>query len=475
MSNIKSIDELLDAVQGLSIDRPELDLTKLLFGPQLKMVRSPAKRKVVVAGRRGGKTEGCARDLIDQANRTRGVNCVYIAKTRGQAKNIIWNTLLEVLEDNGFRFHANNQELVISLDNRSRIFVGGANDEKQMEKFRGLHFKVIYLDEVQSFPPYIYEFISEVLEPTLIDYDGQLVLVGTPNASCTGALADAWHDKGELRGYEKHHWTMLDNPWIEKKSGKTPQQALAEIRKRKGIRANNPAYQREYLGKWTKSLDDLVYKVGKNNLYETIPNHKDWKYVLGIDLGWEDPSAFVVCAYSPSDKRMFIVDEYKEPHMIVSQVVRKIKEFEKKYNFTYRVIDSGGLGKQITESIIQEHGILLEAAEKTRKLEYIEFFNDHLRTDKIMLKRKSQLHEEYKLLQWDFKSARPREHPDYDNHLTDAALYAFRKCYHYLFKEKDLGFADYGDFLEAELIKRRKEKDSKRRLGKHKERLGRTR
>ena len=67
-------------------------------------------------------------------------------------------------------------------------------------------------------------------------------------------------------------------------------------------------------------------------------------------------------------------------------------------------MDAGALGKKIQEEILTRHGVNLEAAEKSRKVEFIELLNDDLRTAKFKAFKGSLFEEDCMLLQWDKES-----------------------------------------------------------------------
>jgi hypothetical protein len=102
------------------------------------------------------------------------------------------------------------------------------------------------------------------------------------------------------------------------------------------------------------------------------------------------------------------------------------------------IIDAGGLGKKIQEELNQRYSLTIEAAEKERKFEFISFMNSDLEQGYIKIPDNSPLAAEMRLLTKDeekFKDGVLKEDERFDNHLCDAALYAWRFIYNYRFKE----------------------------------------
>ena len=101
------------------------------------------------------------------------------------------------------------------------------------------------------------------------------------------------------------------------------------------------------------------------------------------------------------------------------------------------VMDAGALGKKIQEELRMRHGLNIEAAEKTRKVEFIELLNDDLRTEKFKAFKNSLFEEDCMLVQWDKDSRirnpeRPKISDSYHSDICDAVLYALREGRHYL-------------------------------------------
>ena len=100
-------------------------------------------------------------------------------------------------------------------------------------------------------------------------------------------------------------------------------------------------------------------------------------------------------------------------------------------------MDAGALGKKIQEELRMRHGLNIEAADKTRKVEFIELLNDDLRTEKFKAFSNSIFEEDCMLVQWDKDSKirnpeRPKISDTYHSDICDAVLYAWRECRHYL-------------------------------------------
>ena len=129
--------------------------------------------KVIVAGRRWGKSKLAAVSLV-QAAASRAKSLVwYVAPTYGMCKSIMWPDLIEIIPKKWIK-KSNETIQFIELVNGSRIELKGC-DKPDSLRGVGLHFLVI--DEAQDIKK---ETWTTVLRPTLSDKQGGALIIGTP-------------------------------------------------------------------------------------------------------------------------------------------------------------------------------------------------------------------------------------------------------------------------------------------------------
>lgn len=412
-------------------------LSKFLFDRQLKFVEDPRPFKVAVCSRRAGKTVACAAHLIDIAINNPDTVSLYITLSRNNAKKLIWREMQKIVKTHLIQVTEDATELSMSFQNGSIIYCSGAKDASEIEKFRGLALKIVYVDECQSFRPYIKELIDDVLAPALMDYSGTLCLIGTPGPVPAGFFAEVAGEVQEKirtsESWSHHSWTFFDNPFITAKSGKTHQQLLDRELKRRGVEILDPSIQREFFGKWVLDSNSLWIKYkAELNHYQELPNiapHK-WNYIMGIDLGFEDADAIAVIAWSDKDPGTYLVEEKLVNKQGLTELVEQIQELQKKYNCDKMVIDEGGLGKKLAEEMRRRHHIPVQAADKARKQENVEFLNDCLRTSKFKAKSSSRFAQDALLVEIDRAKSTPdrvKVSDKYHSDIIDAVLYAFKE------------------------------------------------
>ena len=131
---------------------------------QQEVWEDTSRFKIVAAGRRTGKSRLAAWMLIVNALQTDKAMCFYVAPTQGQARDIMWQTLLELGHPVISGSHINN--LQIKLVNGATISLKGAD---RPETMRGVSLKFLVLDEYADMKPDVFE---QILRPALTDQKG---------------------------------------------------------------------------------------------------------------------------------------------------------------------------------------------------------------------------------------------------------------------------------------------------------------
>lgn len=401
-------------------------MTSYLFDKQLAFVEDPNPFKVAVCSRRAGKTVSCAAHLVHTAINNKDTISLYITLSRNNAKKLIWKELRNIIANHKLEAGFDETELSITFKNGAIIYVSGAKDASEIEKFRGLPIKLCYIDECQSFREYIKDLIDDVIAPALIDYAGSLCLIGTPGPTPVGYFHEC---AVTSQNWSKHSWTFWDNPFIAEKSKKTHQELLDRELKRRGVSVNDPSIQREWFGKWVLDSDSLIlhYDLNKNN-FADLPKDK-YNYILGIDVGFKDADALAILAYSDNSHTTYLIDEVVTPKQGITELVEQIKVLQKKYDIHKMVMDFGGLGKKIGEEMSRRYQLPVEAADKTRKMENLELMDDALRTGKLKAKADSRFVQDTYLVEIDRDKTKPDRlvvSSRYHSDIIDAVLYAFK-------------------------------------------------
>ena len=162
--------------------------------------------KVVAAGRRCGKSRLAAWLLIINALSAGKGNVFYVAPTQGQARDIMWDTLMELAHPVVQSSHINN--LAIKLINGATINLKGAD---RPETMRGISLKFLVMDEYADMKPEVWE---QILRPALADQKGHALFIGTPMGR--NHFYDLFrHGESDDPSFQSWHFTSYDNPKLD--------------------------------------------------------------------------------------------------------------------------------------------------------------------------------------------------------------------------------------------------------------------
>ena len=142
-----------------------------LTRPQSDIFVSPERFRVVVAGRRFGKTFLSTAELLHRALRKDDQNVWYVAPTYKAAKEIAWDMLTNQIPHE-YISKTNETSLTINFKNGSSISLKGA---EKPDNLRGRSLDFVVLDEFADMRK---EAWFEVIRPSLSDRKGGALFIG---------------------------------------------------------------------------------------------------------------------------------------------------------------------------------------------------------------------------------------------------------------------------------------------------------
>lgn len=434
LSKAERIKILFDRIKGQdNLKIP--DLLSTSSEAQKKFIRDKSRKKVCLCTRRCGKSFGLGIALILEALKHPGSSLLYINKTIQVAQRTMVKDIVEPLN----AFYNLNLDIIegmVRVPNGSVIYlIGVDSSEKEKDKILGQKYRLVAVDEAQSYSIDLKDLFLRVIQPALTDLNGTLVVCGTPCDDTKTYFYELTKDYCSKEGWSYHEWSALENTSIpfgakDRMCDLVAKDIEEMIRDNPDI-INTASFKQQWLGKWTVNESALVYHPHDYNFIDSLPK-QEYQYVMGIDLGWNDASAFVIGAYSNKDKHLYLIEAYKESHLDFTQVAQVIQNYRKQYRFNRIVVDGANL--QGVEEIRRRHNIPLMVAEKSDKANYIALLNSDLDAANILILNSAshQIKDEWSALIWDKNSDKLKEDPKYDNHLSDAFLYMWRIARNYL-------------------------------------------
>lgn len=441
------------------LKREEFTPEKFFFDKQLAVWKDPARFQTLDGSRRIGKTDLASGLLLWDGLQVPGSLQIYVAPSRVDARDTVWNRIKQINETYGLGFIPHEGPLNLTHpEKRSEIRFRGAKDAGQAQRLRGppqgYHRAIV--DEAQNHGATIRTVLTDALLPAMTGgggVRGRILTMGTPSLVKVGFWHDLVHRSDA--SWSHHRWTIRDNPNIH-----DAEQVLAEAARMLGGGAQavgelTPSFRREWLGEWVTDLRALVFQFDPEvNYFDELPaGHMET--VIGVDLGHHpDSSAIDVEGWFPGvNKELFGVEEWVQGDCDLDDVADALEERIERYRPVAVVVDEGGLGKMIAETMRRRRGISCQPAEKFDKLGAISVFNNDLRQGLVKVRRGAYSAHDMAVVRWDEKARDERgemkvaKKPHSD--IMDAKVYAHRKGRHYLYAGPPAAAPAEPDALEA--------------------------
>jgi hypothetical protein len=421
----------------------------LLHEKQSAVANDTSPNIAVLAGRRAGKTEGCIYWLARDWQSHPGKKSLYVASTIGSAREIIWDRLKDFDEKASIGIEFNESRLEARFPNGYVIHVTGCENKKQANRVaRGKRFLRVVIDEMELFEDELVRyFIRSALKPTLMDYGGHIMLMGTPG----NALAGFWYeitradndnddeeDEKTARGVRKltkrwptHRFNALDNPFIGYPGGAA--QYFRDQLEENGWREDDPEFVIEYLGRWVTDSNAYVYPFSEaKNLWD---DEDAWdtagavRTVIGVDLGNQDGCGFSVVQKRWDSDEIRCLEAYATVNLDTDEIAAEIKTLMRRYKTHHVFVDSKGHGATTIARSLINYGIPAEPAENNhKKLPLIKVLKGVLRNGcfKLHPVRCRELAIELKAMTWD--KTRDSHQEGIPDEVIDATLWAVFEC-----------------------------------------------
>ena len=224
--------------------------------------------KIVAAGRRTGKSRLAAWMLIVNALQADKGHVFYVAPTQGQARDIMWQTLLELAHPVVTSSHINN--LQIKLVNGATISLKGAD---RPETMRGVSLKFLVMDEYADMKPEVFE---QILRPALADQKGAALFIGTPMGRNNFYDLYKYAELGDDESYESWHFTSYDNELLDPDEIDLAKKSMSSY-----------AFRQEFMASFEARGSEMFKEDWV--VFDETPDIGD--YYISIDLaGFEDVS-----------------------------------------------------------------------------------------------------------------------------------------------------------------------------------------
>ena len=283
-----------------------------LTNPQKEVINNKARFRVLISGRRFGKTFLAINELARFA-RFPNKKVWYIAPSYRQAKSICWVDLKDRVIKHKWDLKINDSDLSILLKNNSSISLRGADNEQSL---RGVGLDFLVIDEFQDVKPYAWH---EVLRPTLSDTQGHALFCGTPKGY-------NWAYDMYVKGTRDNDWKSFKYTTLE--GGLVKQNEIEQAKDDLDERT----FQQEYLASFVNYAGLIYYNFDRN---KNIINNYDFTgdtIHIGMDFNI-DPMCATIGQIK--DNNVYIFDEIQIWSSNTNEMVEEIKRRYKQKTIIY--------------------------------------------------------------------------------------------------------------------------------------------
>ena len=265
-----------------------------LTSPQLKVSQSQARFRVLISGRRFGKTYLCITEMMKYASQP-NQRIWYVAPTFKMAKDICWASLKELLNQFNWIEDINETTMTITIrKTNSTISLKGAD---AYDSLRGTGLDFLILDEFADIDKRAW---FEVLRASVADtYSkdksrGHVLFCGTPKGYGN------WSYEMYLKGKQDNEWDSFQFTTIQ--GGMVSKEEIEQAKQDIDIRT----FRQEFEGTFENYAGAVYYNF--HPVDNVIKKDIDWHkpFHIGMDFNVDPMSA---CVSQIEKDKIYVVDE----------------------------------------------------------------------------------------------------------------------------------------------------------------------
>ena len=316
-------------------------------------------------------------------------------------RNFIKHFELEVAKNNV-------KERIIELVNGSTIRMGSVS---QVDSCVGRSYDLIIFDEA-ALTSAGEDAFNIALRPTLDKSGSKAIFISTPRGK------NNWFSSFFDRGFSSDFpaWCSIHADYHE--NSRISEEDIAEARRS----MSRAEFEQEYEASFN-TFEGQVWNLAPENIVNTLDvPRSSCDCIIGVDWGFRDATAFVVCLYCSGV--YYIVDEYKKSEKTTDYHAKKLLELIDKWEPDFIFTDSAA--QQTKYDLAMEYGISMTNAKKSI-LDGIGYVESVIDTGKvIVLEDCKNVLLSIDQYQWDNRPGIIKEKPLHNDasHCADALRYA---------------------------------------------------
>jgi len=282
---------------------------KIQFIPhegQLKAWNSNARIVAMIAGSGGGKSKFGSFWLLREIQRYPGASFLVVAPSFSMLTRNVMPYMQEILIPLGAYYRTN--EKVWYLPDGGRVIMGSADNPLSLE---GAHVRAAWLDEAGQMDSLTWD----VVRRRTAFYSGRILITTTPYSFnwLKTEIYDKWAS-GADPNIDVIQFDSRTNPYFSTEEYNYLKATLPEWK-----------FKMFYEAQWARP-SGLVYADFDTikNVVEPFDIPLGWRRFIGVDWGFNNPSAAMWIAVDPDDGTYYAYREYKKKGLAASELAPEL-------------------------------------------------------------------------------------------------------------------------------------------------------
>ncbi|MDD3940560.1 MAG: phage terminase large subunit [Candidatus Pacebacteria bacterium] len=265
-----------------------------------------------VGGARGpGKSHAVnAQIMIDDCQRVPGLKCLFLRQTGTSARES-FEDLIDRLIKNKINFKFNRAENVLKFTNGSKVLIGGFKDEKDIDKYIGVEYDLMAIEEVNQLTESKVIKLKGSLRTSKSNWRPRMYVSFNP-----GGIGHQWVKKRYITERPKEvrfiPATYKDNPYLDSGYVDYLEGLTGDLGKawREG---EFDLFAGQYFEEWRTKI----------HVIKPFDIPSEWKRFIMGDYGYSAPAAVYWGAISP-DEQLFIYRELWQTKLTYKKLMEEI-------------------------------------------------------------------------------------------------------------------------------------------------------
>ena len=383
-------------------NRPQISIINAVNNPKYRFITAAVSRRV-------GKTYianiiGQLVALVPGAN-------ILIMSPNYSLSQISFDLQKQLINHFGIEIiRSNAKDKIIELSNHSTIRMGSVG---QVDSCVGRSYDLIIFDEAALSDGK--DAFNIQLRPTLVEEGSKAIFTSTPRGRAN------WFHEFWQRGFSEdgfENWVSIHADYHE--NPRVSEEDIAEAKASMG----EAEFAQEYLASFNV-FEGRIWKFNHTSCIKDLSefNTKGCDIIAGLDIGYNDPTSFVVIAYNWEDKKFYALKEYHSGERNTEQHAARIKDLMMLYDVDFIYADPAAA--QFRADLAGIYDIATQKAKKSVNdgISYVSSIVEH---DRLIVDESCKyLQQALEGYHWDPNPNLVKEKPKHDySDMADALRYA---------------------------------------------------